>query len=233
MAPTAGGGSRARPRRTGRSRPWTPTRRTRPAASPGRPKAHVVEPDTRLTTVVKLTKDQRPGQLRRQRRRGTGRHRRNGHGGPPRGPGRLGLRHRRHAPHPARQKWTPLLKPWPIKPTVQDGFTIDDFVHDPTATVTCPAGVTRQITRTRKAVFDRLPRCRCVHDATANKAARSRLHPHGTADVAADEGFQTTYRQRPGRTLHRLAHPRRPPRAASQPPPTPHHRTHRQDQTWS
>ena len=29
------------------------------------------------------------------------------------------------------KKWTPLLKPWPIKPAVQDGFTIDDFVHDP------------------------------------------------------------------------------------------------------
>ncbi len=29
------------------------------------------------------------------------------------------------------KKWTPLLKPWPLRPAVEGGFTIDDFTHDP------------------------------------------------------------------------------------------------------
>jgi hypothetical protein len=57
------------------------------------------------------------------------------------------------------KRWVPLVKPWPIRPAVEDGFTIDDFTHDPAAgTLTCPAGVTKTITKTRKAVFGhRLP----------------------------------------------------------------------------
>jgi IS5 family transposase len=99
--------------------------------------------------------------------------------------------------------WTPLLKPWPIKPAVQDGFTIDDFTHDPaTATVTCPAGVTRQITKSRKVVFGIAcrecplrPRC-----TTAKKGRTIELHPHDLLQRehrqrAANEGFQATYRQ--------------------------------------
>ncbi|WP_299931292.1 IS1182 family transposase, partial [uncultured Nocardioides sp.] len=42
------------------------------------------------------------------------------------------------------KKWIPLVKPWPLRPAVAGGFTIDDFTYDPTAgTLTCPAGVTR------------------------------------------------------------------------------------------
>lgn len=38
--------------------------------------------------------------------------------------------------------WTPLVKPWPIKPAVEGGFTIDDFVYDAVAdTLTCPGDV--------------------------------------------------------------------------------------------
>jgi IS5 family transposase len=102
-----------------------------------------------------------------------------------------------------KKQWTPLLKPWPIKPAVEDGFTIDDFVHDPTtATLTCPAGVTRQITRARKAVFGiacrECPlRSRCT---TAKNGRTIELHPHDLLQRrhrirAADEGFQATYRQ--------------------------------------
>lgn len=168
-------------------------------------KAHVVvEPDTGLTTVVKLTKTNGPAnsdanvgaelvttdatvaaedhlEVLGDSAYATG-----------------DMLHTLHG-----KKWTPLLKPWPIKPAVQDGFTIDDFVHDPaTATVTCPAGVTRQITRTRKAVFGiacrECPlRARCT---TANKGRTIELHPHDLLQRehrrrAADEGFQTTYRQ--------------------------------------
>lgn len=101
------------------------------------------------------------------------------------------------------KKWMPLLKPWPIKPAVEGGFTIDDFTHDPaTATLTCPAGVTRNITKSRKAVFgiacrDCPLRSRCT---TAKKGRTIELHPHDLLQRehrqrATDEGFQATYRQ--------------------------------------
>src|SRR3546814_6265278 len=42
------------------------------------------------------------------------------------------------------KKWIPLVKPWPLRPAVEDGFIIDDFTYDPAAgTLTCPAGITR------------------------------------------------------------------------------------------
>jgi len=101
------------------------------------------------------------------------------------------------------KQWTPLVKPWPIKPAVEGGFTIDDFTHDPAAkTLTCPAGVTRQITKSRKAVFGiacrECPlRSRCT---TAKKGRTIELHPHDMLQRehrqrAAEDGFQATYRQ--------------------------------------
>jgi IS5 family transposase len=100
------------------------------------------------------------------------------------------------------RQWTPVLKPWPIKPAVEGGFTIDDFTHDAaTNTLTCPAGVTRQITKSRKAVFGiacaTCPlRSRCT---TAKKGRTIELHPHDLLQRqhrqrAADDGFQATYR---------------------------------------
>ncbi len=36
------------------------------------------------------------------------------------------------------------IKPWPLRPAVPGGFTLDDFTHDTAAgTLTCPAGITR------------------------------------------------------------------------------------------
>jgi IS5 family transposase len=108
------------------------------------------------------------------------------------------------------KKWVPVLKPWPIKPAVPGGFTIDDFTHDPdgahgAGTLTCPAGVTRRITNAGKAVFgiacaDCPMRSRCT---TAKKGRTIQLHPHdllqrGHRKRAADPAFQETYRtQRP------------------------------------
>ncbi len=52
------------------------------------------------------------------------------------------------------KKWTPLLKPWPLKPAVEGGFTIDDYRYDARAnTLTCPAGVTRKISAKGRASF--------------------------------------------------------------------------------
>ncbi len=53
---------------------------------------------------------------------------------------------------------TPIIKPWPLRPAVADGFTLDDFtivepIGDQAGSVTCPNGVTRPITAARKAVF--------------------------------------------------------------------------------
>jgi Transposase DDE domain len=103
----------------------------------------------------------------------------------------------------AAKKWTPLLKPWPIKPAVEGGFTIDDFTHDAGAgTLTCPAGQTRAITKSRKAVFgiacSACPlRTRCT---TAKTGRTIELHPHDLLQRAhrqraADEGFRASYRQ--------------------------------------
>jgi hypothetical protein len=48
----------------------------------------------------------------------------------------------------------PLVKPWPLQPSVPGGFTVDDFTVDESAgTATCPARVTRPLSRTRVATF--------------------------------------------------------------------------------
>src|SRR5262245_62544547 len=64
-------------------------------------------------------------------------------------------------------KHVAVIKPSPLRPAVPGGFSIDDFTVDETAgKVTCPAGHTRPITRTRAVVFGALcagcpirPRC--------------------------------------------------------------------------
>jgi IS5 family transposase len=48
----------------------------------------------------------------------------------------------------ASRQWIALVKPWPIKPAVAGGFTIDDFTYDAAGaggagTLTCPGDVTR------------------------------------------------------------------------------------------
>ena len=68
--------------------------------------------------------------------------------------------------------------------------------------MTCPAGVTRMITKTRKAVFGTACRScplrqRCT---TAAKGRTIQLHEHDLLQRrhrqrAADDGFQATYRQ--------------------------------------
>jgi Transposase DDE domain len=99
--------------------------------------------------------------------------------------------------------WTPLLKPWPIKPAVEGGFTIDDFIPDTAAgTLTCPAGVTRTITARRTVTFGAA--CRgCPFAERCTTSARGRkvkLHEHDQLmrehrKRAADEDFQAVYRQ--------------------------------------
>jgi IS5 family transposase len=86
---------------------------------------------------------------------------------------------------------------------VAGGFTGDDFSIDEAAGVaTCPAGITRLISRTRVVTFGAA--CRgCPLRARCTAADRGRhlqLHPHEALlrahrARAADPGFQATYRR--------------------------------------
>jgi hypothetical protein len=98
---------------------------------------------------------------------------------------------------------TAIIKPWPLRPAVDGGFTLDDFTVDEAAgTVTCPNGLTTRITHTRTANFG--TRCRdCPLRARCTSSARGRklaLHPHDALQRAhraraQDPQFQTVYRQ--------------------------------------
>lgn len=101
------------------------------------------------------------------------------------------------------KKWTPLLKPWPLRPAVPGGFTIDDFAHDPDAgTLTCPAGVTRGLSPKNTVTFG-VACCDCPLADRCTTSARGRkvkVHEHDQLQRehrarATDEGFQTVYRQ--------------------------------------
>jgi transposase len=68
--------------------------------------------------------------------------------------------------------WTATIKPHPLRPAVEGGFTLDDFTYDEQAgTLTCPNQVTRQLSKTRTATFGRICggcplRKRCTTAAT-------------------------------------------------------------------
>ena len=142
-------------------------------------KAHVVvEPDTGLTTVCELTKTN----------------------GPDNSDATVGAElvaadptlTDRTPTHPSRcwatpptpaatcsTPWTarsgsPLLKPWPLKPAVEGGFTLDDFTYDTSAgTLTCPAGLTRTPRRRERSPS--------VRPAVAAHCASSAPPPHPAA----------------------------------------------------
>src|SRR3954463_7001579 len=74
---------------------------------------------------------------------------------------------------------TAVIKPWPLRPAVPGGFTIDDFTVDEAAgTATCPNGVIRPITRARNVVFGVACRgCPLRARCTASATGRT-LHVH-------------------------------------------------------
>jgi len=101
------------------------------------------------------------------------------------------------------KKWTPLLKPWPLRPAVPGGFTLDDFTIDHQAgTATCPAGITRTVTAKGNVVFGIACRdcplaARCTTSTTGRKLIIGQ-HDHLQREHrkrATDEGFQALYRQ--------------------------------------
>ncbi len=74
-----------------------------------------------------------------------------------------------------------VIKPKPVQAPVEGGFTVDDFtVDEHAATVACPAGHTRPISKTRVATFGVLCRdCPLRERCTTSKTGRKIvLHPH-------------------------------------------------------
>src|ERR1039458_5909679 len=97
-----------------------------------------------------------------------------------------------------------VIKPGPLKPAVEGGFTVDDFTVDERAgTVTCPAGLTRPISARRYATFGAACRaCPLRRRCTAAKDGRSvRLHPQDAilraarASWAAQPALREDYRK--------------------------------------
>jgi hypothetical protein len=87
---------------------------------------------------------------------------------------------------------TAVIKPKPLTPAVEGGFTLDDFtVDEATRTVTCPAGVSRAITARRTVTFGAACRtCPLRHRCTTRKDGRSLiLHPHDALLRAARAGW--------------------------------------------
>ena len=71
--------------------------------------------------------------------------------------------------------WTATIKPHPLRPAVEGGFTLDDFAYDEQAgTLTCPNQVTRRLSKTRTATFGRIcggcPAAGAVHHLSAEGA---------------------------------------------------------------
>jgi IS5 family transposase len=97
---------------------------------------------------------------------------------------------------------TPVIKPWPLRPAVDGGFTLDDFRIDEAAgTATCPNGLTRTITAKRRVTFGAACtgcplRNRCTPSPRGRKLE---LHEHDALQRehrqrAAAPAFQDEYR---------------------------------------
>ena len=101
---------------------------------------------------------------------------------------------------------TSIIKPWPLRPAVPGGFTLDDFSvtepdGDQPGSVTCPNGIIRPITRTRRVTFGAACRgcpflARCTTSARGKKLS---LHAHQALQRAhrtraQDPEFQAVYR---------------------------------------
>ena len=111
---------------------------------------------------------------------------------------------------------TAIIKPGPLQPAVEGGFTIDDFtVNEQAGTVTCPNGVTRCITAPPQGHLRRrlpgLPAARAMHgqgQGPRHEPARSgRDLAAGPPGLGSAGGSPRRLPAAPahGRALHRLA----------------------------
>ena len=96
-----------------------------------------------------------------------------------------------------------LVKPAPTRPAVPDGFSVDDFgVDQVNQNATCPAGVTRRISRTGAATFGAACRgCPLRARCTTSAAGKTiRIRPHDALQRTARRNarnpeWQNEYRQ--------------------------------------
>jgi hypothetical protein len=103
----------------------------------------------------------------------------------------------------AGRNWEPVLKPWPSRPAVPGGFTMDDFTHDPhERTMTCPAGITRRVSTKGRVIFgaacDGCPlRARCTTAAQGRTITIGEHHQlqREHRQRAEHPDFQGVYRQ--------------------------------------
>ena len=96
-----------------------------------------------------------------------------------------------------------VIKPKPLRPAVEGGFTLDDFTinHD-AGQATCPAGITRPVTATGTVTFGAACRgCPLRSRCTTARSGRTlQLHPRdqllraARARWAADPGLREDYR---------------------------------------
>ena len=99
---------------------------------------------------------------------------------------------------------TAIIKPWPLRPAVDGGFTLDEFTVDETAgTVTCPNQLTRPITSSRRVTFGA---------ALSGLPATGPLHHLGPRPHAAAAPPRRAAARAPG-PRHRSGVPGRLPRA--------------------
>ena len=99
-----------------------------------------------------------------------------------------------------------VIKPKPLKPAVEGGFTLDDFTVDETAgAVTCPAGVTRRISARRNVTFGAACRgCPLRARCTTNKTGRALiLHPRDALLRAARQDWAASPALRQDYARHR------------------------------
>lgn len=87
--------------------------------------------------------------------------------------------------------WTATIKPHPLRPAVEGGFTLDDFAYDEQAgTLTCPNQVTRRLSKTRTATFGRIcGGCPLREQCTTSARGRKIV-------LGAHEGVRRRHRQR-------------------------------------
>ncbi len=92
-----------------------------------------------------------------------------------------------------------MIKPGPLRPAVLGGFTADDFaVDEASGTVTCPAGVTRQMSQARTVTFGAAcSGCPLRQQCTTAKDGRSMtIHPHeGLLRAARAQARTAEFRQ--------------------------------------
>jgi IS5 family transposase len=105
--------------------------------------------------------------------------------------------------HLADKEMTAVIKPGPLRPAVEGGYSLDDFeIDEDHKTITCPAGVTVKINSHRRARFGKnCATCPLRRNCTKSKAGRTIVLHENHALLAAarqfarTEEFDAVYRQ--------------------------------------